>query len=113
MKKLLLIIFVLIFCSVHSVAQIQKNNEGIGLFEQQKSNRPVYLDNVITIKLIEGVGDFNKQSGTVSFGIKSLDEKINQFEVSSLDKRFRYNQDKLRNDLPDLSRIYKITFPEK
>ncbi len=104
MKKLSLIIIVLIFCSVHAIAQISK---------LQGTSAPVYLDNAITIKLKEGVGDFSKQSGTVSFGIQSLDEKISHFEVSSLEKRFRYNPDKLRNDLPDLSRIYKITFPEK
>jgi len=113
MKTKILLLVIITFCSIHSIAQIQKNNKGNGLFEQQKSNRPVYLDNAITIKLIEGVGDFNKQSGTVSFGVRSLDEKISQFEVSSLDKRFRYNPDKLRQDLPDLSRIYRITFPGK
>ena len=79
----------------------------------QGADKPDYDDNAITIKLKEGVGDFSKQSGTVSFGIQSLDEKISRFEVYSLEKRFRYNPAKMKKGIPDLSRIYKITFPEK
>ena len=66
----------------------------------------------ITVKLKKGVGDFGKQTGMVSFGIQSLDEKVANFGVYQLEKRFRYNPAKLRPDLPDLSRIYKISFPE-
>lgn len=82
-------------------------------FNLLSNGRPMYLDNAITIKLKEGIGDFGKQSGAVSFGIQSLDEKISLFEVYSLEKRFRYNPNKLKNKMPDLSRIYKISFPEK
>jgi serine protease len=67
----------------------------------------------ITIKLKAGVGEFGKQTGMVRFGIQTLDEKAAQFEVSQLDKRFKYNPARLRLDLPDLSRIYKISFPDK
>jgi serine protease len=67
----------------------------------------------ITVKLKTGVGDFGKQTGAVKFGIQSLDEKAAGFEVSQLEKRFHYNPAKLRPDLPDLSRIYKISFPDK
>jgi serine protease len=74
---------------------------------------PEYVQGEITVKLKNGVGDFGKQTGTVSFGIQSLDEKVADFEVYQLEKRFRYNSAKLRADLPDLSRIYKISFPEK
>lgn len=72
-----------------------------------------FVPGVITIKLKPGVGDFGKQTGIVSFGIRSLDEKVAGFEVFQLEKRFRYNPAKLRADLPDLSRIYKISFSEK
>ena len=67
----------------------------------------------ITIKLKQGVGDFGKQTGPVQFGIRSLDEKASKFEVNQLEKRFQYNPAKLRPDLPDLSRIYMISFPDK
>ncbi|MBE0639893.1 MAG: S8 family serine peptidase, partial [Bacteroidales bacterium] len=66
----------------------------------------------ISIKLKPGLGDFGKQTGIVSFGVQSLDEKIALFEVFQLEKRFRYNPAKLRPDLPDLSRIYRLSFPE-
>ena len=82
-----------------------------GLF-MQKPDGPQYLNNAITVKLKEGTGDFGKQTGTVALGIPSLDEKISQFGIYQLEKRFRYNPAKLRKGLPDLSRIYKISFPE-
>jgi len=78
----------------------------------QKEEPGLFVKNAITVKLKKGVGDFTKQSGTVRFGISSLDEKVAAYEVSGLEKRFRYNPAKLRPDLPDLSRIYKISFPE-
>lgn len=71
-----------------------------------------FFKGVITLKLKKGAGDFGKQTGTVSFGVHSLDEKIVLFEVYQLEKRFRYNPAKLRPDLPDLSRIYRLSFPE-
>jgi serine protease len=72
-----------------------------------------YVQGEITVKLKAGVGDFGKQTGAVQFGIQSLDEKVSKYQVNQLEKRFHYNPAKLRPDLPDLSRIYKISFPEK
>ena len=40
----------------------------------------------ITIKLKEGVGEFGTQTGSVQFGIKSLDDKVADFEVYQLEK---------------------------
>ena len=71
-----------------------------------------YLEGEITVKLKKDVGDFGKQSGNVRFNIQSLDEKVGEFEVYHLEKRFHYNPVKLRSDLPDLSRIYKLSFPD-
>ena len=68
---------------------------------------------VITIKLREGVGNYEQQSGKVATGIHSLDEKFSHFEVSLLEKRFTFNPEKWESGMPDLSRIYKIHFPEK
>ncbi len=118
MKKLTLItVLILALSFLYQDAQNQNKvnqskTDQINL-NSQGTEMPLYLDNAITIKLKEGVGDFSKQNGIVRFGIKSLDEKISQFDIYSLEKRFRYNPNKLRKNLPDLSRIYKITFPEK
>ncbi len=70
------------------------------------------VQGMITIKLKQGAGEFGKQSGSVNFGIKSLDEKVAYYQVNQLGKRFHYNPAKMRAGLPDLSRIYKISFPE-
>ena len=82
-----------------------------GLF-MQKPDGPQYLTNAITVKLTEGTGDFGRQTGAIALGIPSLDEKISRFGIYSLEKRFKYNPAKLRKELPDLSRIYKLSFPE-
>jgi serine protease len=75
-------------------------------------NLSQYVQGIITVKLKAGVGEFGKQTGTVRFGIPSLDDKVAKYEVYQLEKRFRYNPSKLRDGLPDLSRIYKISFPD-
>ncbi len=71
---------------------------------------PLYVEGAITLKLKPGVGDFVKQTGTVRFGIPPLDEKVSHYGINQLEKRFRYNPAKLRPDLPDLSRIYMLSF---
>ena len=71
-----------------------------------------YIQGMITLKLKKGVGDFGMQTGMVRFGIPSLDDKVDLYQVNQLEKRFRYNPVKLREGLPDLSRIYKISFPD-
>ena len=70
------------------------------------------VQGMITIKLKKGVGDFGKQTGQVIFGIQSLDDKVAQYQVNRLEKRFQYNPAKWHEGLPDLSRIYKISFPD-
>ncbi len=81
--------------------------------EFNKKNESELERGVITIKVKEGVGKFSKQEGIVSFGIASLDEKITIFEVNKLDRRFIHKPIPPGSGLPDLSRIYKIEFPEK
>ncbi len=39
-----------------------------------------------------------------------MDEKVISLWINQLEKRFRYNPAKLRPDLPDLSRIYMLSF---
>jgi serine protease len=74
--------------------------------------REIYYKGVITIKLKPGADDFSLQTGAVHFGIQSLDDKIATYRVYLLEKRFRNNPGKCREGLPDLSRLYKISFPE-
>ncbi len=71
-----------------------------------------YVQGMITLKLKKGTGDFGKQTGSVSFGIQSLDNKVAQYQINRLEKRFQYNPAKWHEGLPDLSRIYKISFPD-
>jgi hypothetical protein len=92
-----------------------KTNSGQAIVRESLNSEALSSECVkgqITVKLKKGIGDFGKQTGVVSFGINSLDEKVSNFEVYQLEKRFRYNPAKLRGDLPDLSRIYKVSFPE-
>jgi len=115
-KIITAIILTIIFISQDVIAQNQgeRNNSKFNRanLNSQNKDKPLFLDNAITIKLKEGVGDFSKQSGSVNFGVQSLNEKVSHFEVYSLEKRFRYNPDLLRQVLPGLSRIYKITFSD-
>jgi hypothetical protein len=67
----------------------------------------------ITIKVIEEVGPFDKQSGSVSFGISSLDQLAAKYEINSLTNRFKHRPIPINSHLPDLSRLYKIEFPDK
>ena len=68
---------------------------------------------VITIKLKEGIVDFDHKKGKVVLNISSLDLKMNQFEVDRFEKRFKYDPKKMKRGMPDLSRIYRIEFPEE
>jgi serine protease len=88
---------------------ISTGNEIAGI--QQNDREPRFVQGAITIKLKPGRQNYERQTGTVYFGVKSLDDKVAQFRIDNLEKRFHYNPIKLRDGMPDLSRIYKISFP--
>ncbi|MEE4257781.1 MAG: S8/S53 family peptidase [Bacteroidales bacterium] len=96
--------------NLQDLKQDEKQNSSLIDLKDQKHE---YHKGMITIKLKEGLGDFDHLSGKVELGITSLDEKFGRFKVYALEKRFSYIPDKRREDMPDLSRIYKISFPEK
>lgn len=96
----------------HSVIKTRPGQYIAGESHDSGLSSSRFIQGEITIKLKKGAGEFGKQTGLVSFGINSLDKKVAEFKVYQLEKRFRYNPAKLRDDLPDLSRIYKISFPE-
>ncbi|MFN2273368.1 MAG: S8 family serine peptidase, partial [Anaerolineales bacterium] len=80
--------------------------------ETDPHGMPLFHQGMVTVKFHEGVGPFSRQEGMVSFGISSLDEVAGRFRVNSLEKRFRHRPIPKDSGLPDLSRIYRIRFPE-
>jgi len=113
MKKLYFLLAALLVLSLTSMILIDKKDYQKTKPSSFPEPKPLFQKGMITIKVNEGVGEFDQQRGNVTFNIPSLDEKVNKFEVYLLEKRFQYNPQKLRADLPDLSRIYRIEFPEK
>jgi len=100
LQKFSLIFTLVILCFVNNLAQ-----------EKYDKFKPTLERGKITIKIKEGVGPFQKQSGTVSFGINSLDQKSAKYEVNKLTERFVHKPIPRNSALPDLSRIYQIEFP--
>lgn len=80
--------------------------------ERDQQGRPIYEAGQIAFQVKEGIGPFMPQNGSVTFGIASLDEKAAQFEVHTLAKRFQHRPIPKNSGLPDLSRIYRVSFPE-
>ena len=72
-----------------------------------------YYDGMITIKLKEGLGPIEAQKGTVKFNNRKIDKLAVKYELNTVEKRFRHRHIPERSDLPDLSRIYRISFPKK
>ncbi len=84
------------------------------LFSQEYSlsSKPAIEKGKITIKIKEGANRLYKNnSNSSSFGISSLDQKMNKYKVFSLKKRFNHKPIAKNSGLPDLSRIYQIEFP--
>lgn len=77
---------------------------------QNEDSKP-YIEGAIHIKVKENKGPFVKQSGTVSFGIASLDQLVQDYGISHLSKRFTHKPIAKNSKLPDISRIYLIEFP--
>lgn len=95
--------------SLQDAAPYFQNNEELQKFINPD---PGFCKGMITIKLKEGLGDFEFMQENVNIGIASLDEKFERFNIHTFEKRFSFNREKSRDDLPDLSRIYKITFSD-
>jgi len=113
MKKLYLLIAALLIVGLSSMMLTEKNDSQQTTLPTMGENQPIFLKGMITIKVKEDVGDLIKQKGNVYFNIPSLDSKVIKYEVDLLEKRFNYNPKKLKKGMPDLSRIYRIEFPEE
>jgi len=77
-----------------------------------QSNTPEFIPGTIVIKVKKGIGPFEKQDRSIHFNVESLDEKVIKFDVKKLEKRFKHKPIPENSGLPDLSRIYRIEFPE-
>jgi hypothetical protein len=102
LQKSLLILVLIILCFTISIGQ-----------EKVNKSKPTLEKGKITIKVKEGFGPFQEQTGTISFGINSLDQKSVRYEVNKLAERFIHKPIPKNSGLPDLSRIYQINFPDK
>jgi hypothetical protein len=113
MKKIYLIIAALLVMGMTSMTLTEKNDGQLTTSFPLENNQPMFYKGMITIKVKEGFENLNIQKGTVSFNIPSLDAKSEKYKVNFLEKRFKYNPAKLKKGMPDLSRIYRIEFPEE
>ena len=101
-QKTSLICTLILFCFIAGLAQ-----------EKHDKSKPTLENGKIIIKVKGGIGPFEEQTGTVSIGISSLDQKSKKYEVYKLQKRFIHKPIPNNSGLPDLSRIYMIEFPTK
>jgi subtilisin family serine protease len=113
MKKVTILVPVIMILSLISAAQGVKKESLPSNSLSGGINQPMFHKGMITIKVKEGTGDLYPQRGSVTFGIPSLDSRATKYQVNRLEKRFIYNTGKLKRGMPDLSRIYRIEFPEE
>ncbi|MCD4695908.1 MAG: S8 family serine peptidase [Bacteroidales bacterium] len=113
MKKFYLLIAALLVVVMTSMMLTEKTDSQQTTLPTMGKSQPMFHKGMITIKVKEGIGEFSYQKGLVSMNIPSLDLKVNKYEIDLLEKRFRYNPKKLQKGMPDLSRIYRIEFPEE
>jgi len=73
--------------------------------------RPAYYEGMLTVMLKEGVNPIPAQQGGVTTGLASLDALVTEHSIQSITKRFKHRPIPRDSDLPDLSRLYRLTFP--
>lgn len=119
-KTLTLLIMSSIAIFISSMSLIRDMNmqdaekpAGDNAINGQQTTRTTYYDGMICLKLKAGFGDYSSMEGTVVTGIRDLDHLLSKYNVGLLKKRFKYDPAQLKEGMPDLSRIYTITFPKK
>jgi subtilisin family serine protease len=75
--------------------------------------RPLYLPGVVAVKLLPDAPPVAAKALPARFGISSLDAVSDDLGVSRVETMFRSRLDKARPDLPDLSRIYRVTVSDQ
>jgi len=101
-SSILLFLFV-IFSSFSSYSQSARP-------ESSTRFSNAFIEGVLTIKLKEGVGNYEKQEGMVYFNIASLDDLVQKYGIYKLEKRFIIGPRLSQPGMPDLSRIYKLSY---
>jgi subtilisin family serine protease len=66
----------------------------------------------VAVKLRSGAAPVAAKALPQRFGIPSLDAISERLEVRRVERMFRTRRDKARSDLPDLSRIFRVTVPD-
>ena len=112
MKKMYILSAALLVVLLTSMMLVEKNDHQETKPIEMENSQPMFYKGQICFKLKEGIKDLPQQKGNVSFNIPSLNEKAYKYQVDLLEKRFLYNSKKLKKGMPDLSRIYRIEFPE-
>ncbi|NQT24134.1 S8 family serine peptidase [candidate division KSB1 bacterium] len=73
---------------------------------------PLFHKGMIYIKLKQGDVSLGLQKAGTRLGIMSLDQRFRETNVTRYKKTFKHRPIPQGSDLPDLSRIYTIYFPE-
>ncbi len=71
--------------------------------------RPLYQSGVLAVKLKSESAQVVSKALVLRFGISSLDAVSDTLDVQRVEQMFRSQLSKARPDLPDISRIYRVT----
>ena len=74
--------------------------------------RPLYQAGVVAVKLKSDSAQIAAKALPLRFGISSLDAVSDELGVLRVEPMFRSQLSKARPDLPDLSRIYRVTLAD-
>lgn len=99
--------------SDQSMRDRQTNQTRTGQNKTDPMGRPLFHQGMLTLKLKQRIESTHLGKGNVTLGLRSLDQKFERFKVKSVEKRFHHRPIPPGSNLPDLSKIYKITIPEE
>ena len=74
--------------------------------------RPLYEAGVVAVKLGPDAAPVSSKALPLGFGVASLDTISEEVGVVRVEPMIRSRFSKSRSDLPDLSRIYRVTLPD-
>ena len=104
---------VLILIASMVVIASAANNSSKRKGSTREHEEPKYEPGVIVVKLRPTAEIIKNRGGLARTGIESVDGKLEYFEVSKIEKRFKHKPIPLNSNLPDLSRVYTIHFSKK
>jgi PKD repeat protein len=79
--------------------------------ETDGKGRPLHQSGVIAVKFKRALAGLAKPGFAVQTGVPSLDVICARYRVTALDRMIRQSRLPLKANLPDLSRIYRVSFP--